>query len=203
MDISETHRPTLPHLSAVLLALRYKPTPIKLLELGLGGGSMQRFFHHYFPHSDIISIENNPNVLTLFETWFSVADESHSVLLGDAEQDIHHYQQQDLIFVDLFSKSGSPDFVSTLPFYQNCLSALHDDGLLVINLIAQYQLQMELTLDLLRQLNLNLRTFAIPGYQNKIIFAARQELPAIDYDKALNDLAQTYQLDLNAVVAMM
>lgn len=198
----QPHRPLLPHLNALLLVLCYQPSPQNILELGLGGGSLPRFFNYHFPRSKIISIENNPAVVSQFNKWFSDSLTTHDIVIADASQKISAYKQQDLIVVDLFSKNGSPDFVSTLPFYQDCVNALSTSGVLAINFIAQYQLQFDMTLDLLRQLNLHIRTFSVPGYQNKIVMAARQDLPFLQYDESLNQFAQQYQLDLNQIVAM-
>ena len=212
----QPQHPVLPHLSAVLMALRYylsaehiaKNTSddLNVLELGLGAGSLPRFFSHHFSTSKITSIENNPAVVSLFQKWFSqphnTSQAQHKIVLADASQKITEYQHQDLLFVDLFAKKGSPDFVSTLPFYQNCMSALNDNGILTINLIAQYQLQLEMTLELLQQLKLHIRTFSIPGYQNKVIIAARQPLPFLQYDDSLVQFARKYDLDLNQIVAM-
>jgi spermidine synthase len=196
-------RPLLPHLSAVLLVLKYRPSPDNILELGLGGGTLQRFFKHHFPDCHVTSIENNAQVIRQFQRWFSDPTQRYHIICGDAESEVQNQSEQDIIVIDLFSESGSPDFVSTTKFYENCLQSLNEKGLLVINLIARYQLQFEMTLDLLRKLDLNLRTFAIPGYQNKIIMAARQQLPAIQYDQELNNMAKQFELNLNAVVAML
>lgn len=195
-------KPILPHLSAMLLVLRYIPRPDKILELGLGGGSMQRFIQHHFQQCTITSIENNPQVIRLFQQWFNDSNQKHHIVCGDAQLEIGKYQEQQLIFIDLFSKSGSPDFVSSIDFYQVSLAALQTNGILVINLITQYQTQIDLTCVLLKQLNLNLRIFSIPGFQNRIIIASRKELPCIDYDPQLNQMVREYDLNLNAVVAM-
>lgn len=195
-------KPILPHLSAMLLVLRYIPKPDRILELGLGGGSLQRFMRHHFPQCTITSIENNPQVISLFQQWFNDLNQKHHIICGDAQQEIGNHNEQQLIFIDLFSKSGSPDFVSSIDFYMDCLTALQTNGALVINLITQYQTQIDVTCDLLKQLNLNIRVFSIPGFQNRIIMASREELPVIDYDAQLNHMAREYDLNLNAVVAM-
>ena len=199
---AEPHRPVLPHLSAMLLALRYCPAPNKILELGLGGGAMQRFFQRYFPQTLITSIENNQRIIQLCKDWFEPDAPIKRIIEGDAQQKILEYHHQDIVIVDLFSRTGSPDFVSTPEFFKNCVNSLHDDGLLVINLITPLQMKIELTLELLRQQKLHFRTFSIPGFQNRVIIAAQKPLPMIDYSPELNNFANYYGLNLNNVVAL-
>lgn len=213
---AQPYKPLLPHLNAVLMALRYhlltqhastkRSDDLNVLELGLGAGSLPRFFSYHFPTSRITSIENNPLVVSLFQAWFSetvaASRAQHDIVTADASKQITKCKNQDLVFVDLFAKHGSPDFVSTIHFYQQCINALKKHGILTINLIAQYQMQFEMTQDMLQRLNLHVRTFFIPGYQNKVIIAARQPLPFLHYDDSLLQFAQKYALDLNQIVAM-
>ena len=202
MSLKMPWQPVLPHLSALLLCFYYLPAPKKALELGLGGGSIQRFFRYHFPESTLLSVEYSEKVIALFRRWFNEGYANYQVIQQDARQAITDAALQDLIFIDLFAKQGTPDFVYTEHFYRQCMQALDPKGLLAINLISGSYLQSELVFDMLRSLNLNFRVFSVPGYQNKIVLASQCALPAIRYDDNLEHLARRYGLNLNAVVAM-
>lgn len=202
MDVHTPWRPVLPHLSALLLCFYYLPNPRQILELGLGGGSLQRFIRYHFPKSDLLSVEYSSEIIALFGQWFNQGYEDYQILHQDARYTIKEAPSQDLIFIDLFAKQGTPDFIFTEEFYLDCVKALNPEGLLAINLISGSYLQSELVFDILRALKLNFRVFSVPGYQNKVVFASRSALPAIRYDDNLEHLAKRYGLNLNAVVAM-
>ncbi|WP_339389247.1 hypothetical protein [Planctobacterium marinum] len=202
MSLHSPHQPVLPHLSALLLCFYYRQRPQKVTELGLGGGSLQRFFRYHFPLCEIRSIEYSARVIRLFEQWFWPAGSPCQIVQQDAQQAIKDVAAQDLLFIDLFAEQGSPDFVFSQAFYQDCCNALNPDGLMVINLLSASWLQSEQLLEILSELQLQFRILAVPGYQNKVIFAARQALPVLDFDSQLQQVARQYQLDLNAVVFM-
>ncbi|BDX04686.1 hypothetical protein MACH26_02070 [Planctobacterium marinum] len=202
MDLRTPWQPILPHLSALLLCFYYLPAPKQVMELGLGGGSLQRFFRYHFPKVNLLSVEYSSQVIALFKQWFNQGYQDYQVLHQDARYAIKEASSQDLIFIDLFAKQGTPDFVFTEEFYLDCARGLNPEGLLAINLISGSHLQSELVLDILRTLNLNFRVFSVPGYQNKIVFACYNALPAIRYDSNLEHLARRYGLNLNAIVAL-
>lgn len=202
MSLDASWQPVLPHLSALLLCFYYKPNPKKTLELGLGGGCLQRFFRYHFPQSALLSVEYSQQVINLFRHWFHGDHDEITIVHRDAQEAIQSTSSQDLIFVDLFAKQGTPGFVFSEPFYRDCLNALNPDGLLTLNLITSSYLQSELVLDILRSLGLSYRALSVPGYQNKIVFASRTTLPAIQYDANLQSLANRYGLNLNHVIAM-
>lgn len=202
MSLAAPHRPILPHLSALLLCFYYRQHPKKVTELGLGGGSLQRFFRFHFPLCEVLSVEYSADVIRLFEQWFWPSGAPCQIIQQDAQQAIKQIEPQDLLFIDLFAEHGSPEFVFSKNFYQDCSKALKQDGLMVINLLSASWLQSEQLLEILSELQLQFRILAVPGYQNKVVFAARQALPVMDFDNHLQQTAQQYQLDLNAVVFM-
>lgn len=202
MSLEKPWRPILPHLSALLLCFYYCHRPKTTTELGLGGGSLQRFFRYHFPNCAFQSVEFSEDVIQLFQDWFQAGFTDYQISHLDAQLALRNLRAQDLLFIDLFSGHGSPDFVFSERFYQNCLQTLSHKGLLVINLVTASYLQSELLLDILRSLKLHFRSLSVPGYQNKIIFAATHSLPAIQYDNGLQELARQYELNLDAVVAM-
>lgn len=201
MSLTQKEKPVLPHLSAMLMSLYYFPQPQHILELGLGGGSMQRFFRHYFPQSSITTVENDAAVIRLFQDWFSENRTDHDIRFEDAQDALKHPQKYDFVIVDLFSRTGSPDFLNDTAFYQQCLTTLSEQGVLVMNLIVQYQLQANLIEDILKESGLKVRFFSVPGYQNRILIASRTNLSKVRYNAQLQSLALTYGLDLNGVIA--
>ncbi|XOV80236.1 MAG: hypothetical protein ACFHVJ_04605 [Aestuariibacter sp.] len=203
MDKAQPHYPVLPHMHAQLLALFYQARPHHIVELGLGGGSLARYFQHFFPASNLTSIELEPLVTETYQQFFNpVAD--HNIISGDAEHLVHKLQNVDLLFVDLFNANSSPDFIFESTFYEACLAALSASGVLIVNVVPSLQLQSELVLELLSDLTPRKPDiFSAPGFQNRVfLLPANQVTAPLQYNDTLIQLCQRYQIELNHIVKL-
>lgn len=201
MSTQEEHRPVLPHLSAMLLALRYMPTPANVLELGLGGGALQRFFNHFYPESTITTVELDRKIIEIYREFFDCPNGSEYIIEADAQTEICNHKTIDLLIIDLFSERGSPEFLYEEPFYKSCFDAVSKDGVIVINLLPELQMQTIQVTALLEAISgFSCRVFSCPGYRNRIIMCAKAELPRLEYTQELNDFCQERFINLNDIV---
>ncbi|GGD59431.1 SAM-dependent methyltransferase [Lacimicrobium alkaliphilum] len=203
MDLNTPQRLVLPHLHGLALALYLRPQPGCITELGLGGGAFQRYLQQHAPTSRINSIEFSHPIIHCFEEFFNPSALNLNIQQADAGQAIHHISNQDLLILDLFGEQDHPSFLRDPPFYEACLAALAAKGLLVINLLPALSIQLDSVTDLLRNLTGQPCTVVgIPGYQNKIIFAANLPLPDMHQFDALSVFASTHQVDLNQLILL-
>jgi len=215
MDIHQPHKLVLPHLHGMLLSLYFNPNPQKVLELGLGGGAIQRFFGHYFPATQCHSVELDKQIIDYFLQYFSgnlslpsstpnpLTLSSEHITHGDARKVIKHHRHADLLFIDLFSGNAPPKFINDPQFYQDCLTSLSEDGLMIINLLPLGEVQTLIVEEILTKLTgFPPAIFSIPQYKNRIIMSGRFSLGHLPFNTKLQTVAKQYQLDLMNVIQL-
>ncbi|XP_058396047.1 eEF1A lysine and N-terminal methyltransferase [Diceros bicornis minor] len=125
-------------------------TPLALLVVGLGGGSLPLFVHDHFPKSCIDAVEIDPSMLKVATQWFGfsqsdrmkvhIADGLDYITSLAGEEVRPHY---DVIMFDVDSKDPTlgmscppPAFVDQ-PFLQKVKSILTPEGVFILNLVCR------------------------------------------------------------------
>nr|XP_020727620.1 methyltransferase-like protein 13 isoform X2 [Odocoileus virginianus texanus] len=125
-------------------------TPLALLVVGLGGGSLPLFIHDHFPKSCIHAVEIDPSMLEVATQWFGfcqsdrmkvhIADGLDFITSLAEEEARPHY---DIIMFDVDSKDPTlgmscppPAFVAQL-FLQKVKSILTPEGVFILNLVCR------------------------------------------------------------------
>ena len=120
----------------IALSLIFNPNPAKILFLGLGGGSLQKFFFKYCEKSFTKTIEINPQVIQVAKSYFFIPDSDRLEIIHDDGVDYlnNHKDTYDLIVSDAFDDEGLPDIFKEEKYYELCHSRLTKNGIFVINL---------------------------------------------------------------------
>jgi spermidine synthase len=172
----------------MLAALLLNPRPATIGIVGLGGGAQAKFCHRHLPHSRIEAVESDADVLALREAFYVPADDARfSVELGDGAAWLRsRANRYDLLLVDAYDVHGIPPALSTLAFHERCAAALAPGGVMASNL---YATDVRAHINRLRHVfDGNVCVLDEPGMQNKVAFAWRDPLPAIDVKAALRAL---------------
>lgn len=117
----------------LLFAHKYE----QVLLLGLGGGSIPKFLHHYVPEVATTVVEINPDIIRVARSHFYLPDDDDrlQVIEGDG---VAHVQQNpnstDILMLDIFDSQGIPPDMYSQDFFDNCSEALRLDGMLAVNL---------------------------------------------------------------------
>jgi len=123
---------------AMLLALAWRPTPHRLLLIGLGGGRLQLVLHHYLEQTMLDTVELDPLILEVAQRFFAFAtDDRQRVILQDGREYLRSLPEEtryDMIFLDAYRVTGVPLHLSTREFYDECRNALTPEGVVVTNL---------------------------------------------------------------------
>lgn len=112
--------------------------PRNVLMIGLGAGSLPKFFYRHYPAAQLTVVEIDPRVEEAARRYFHLPDDPQrlTVVIGDGAEYVRTCgQRYDLILVDGFNEHAHPGDLNTLPFYQACRERLSDQGVLVVNLI--------------------------------------------------------------------
>ncbi|KAM6218575.1 eEF1A lysine and N-terminal methyltransferase isoform 3-T3 [Rhynchocyon petersi] len=126
-------------------------TPLALLVVGLGGGSLPLFVHDHFPKSHVDAVEIDPSMLEVATQWFGFSQSDRmQVHIADGLDYVtslaHGGEAQphyDVIMFDVDSKDPTlgmscppPAFVDHA-FLQNVKSILTTEGVFILNLVCR------------------------------------------------------------------
>lgn len=120
----------------MMLGALFPPRLRRALVLGLGGGSLARCLHAYFPDCRITAVELREEVAQVAHDWFALPiDERLGVYICDAGTYLAEPGKPvDLIFADLYHSEGMDEQQTDTRFFHQCLSRLADGGVAVFNL---------------------------------------------------------------------
>jgi spermidine synthase len=127
----------LSYTQAMTAALLFQPAPRSVLLLGLGGGSLARFFHQHFPACRIVAVESRAAVMDVARDYFELPADERLQLHGGSALDYLTgpvTETFDLIFVDIFSATGMDVELEEAAFFPRCRSRLAPGGVLGVNL---------------------------------------------------------------------
>jgi len=183
--------------------LLFMPAPKNILLLGTGGGSLIHFLGYHYPSCRITSVDNDGELQDLMHEKMLLPppNEQLTYLIDDARHYLYQCEQQfDLILVDIFSGSQSPDWLlettSTGKFY----GLLTEQGAVAYNLLVNSGHDFDLYYQ-------NQQTLSIPveGYENRIVYGFRQPPPRremsyyIEYAMAMAD---TQKIDYGEILSI-
>ncbi|KAK2540442.1 Mettl13 [Columba guinea] len=167
-------------------------TPLAVLVVGLGGGSLPLFVHDYFSQAQVAVVEIDPSMLEVATCWFGFSQgDRMQVHISDgldyvAKLAAEVPAQYDAIMFDVDSKDLTvgmscppPAFVEKA-FLQKVKTILKPEGVFVLNLVCRDTRLKESVLATLREVFLLLYTRRIEGEVNEILFC--QPNPAGRWD---------------------
>lgn len=123
---------------AMLATLATQEDGLKVLNVGLGGGTMPRAIRSYFPKSHVTSVELDPKMVDAAKEYmFFVEDERNLAVVQDARYFIRKERarkaQYDVVMLDAFDGEYIPEHLTTQEFLQEVKAILKPGGLLMSN----------------------------------------------------------------------
>jgi spermidine synthase len=127
--------------------LLFNAEPRRILQLGLGGGSLAKFCYRHLPGASITVLEIDPNVLALREEFrVPQDDERFHVVQGDGvayiarrapREDAKRAPREDVILVDACDRNGLSPTLLAPDLYANLRRRLAVGGVLVMNICGE------------------------------------------------------------------
>ena len=135
MDMQAPIRLVVNYTETMMGFLLFHADPKKIAMIGLGGGSLAKYCHHYLPGASILVLENNPKVIALKDKFHVPENSAHfKVLEADGAAYFRDTEEKfDVLLVDGYTKLGQAAQLCSEDFYASCLACLKPDGVLVIN----------------------------------------------------------------------
>jgi spermidine synthase len=136
MNLSDRYELSLAYARHIMAALPLVENPKRILILGLGGASMQRYLYRLLPDVKIETAELDPAILKVASSYFLFHEDARQVVhLGDGRKFIENSKNKyDVIFLDAFSATSIPYALSTQEFLKAVKDHLTPGGIVCANL---------------------------------------------------------------------
>ena len=134
MRIADPHALALDYTRCMMAFLLFHPEPREALMVGLGGGSLAKFFHKNLRQTTTRVVEINPRVVAAARQHFALPpdDRRLAVEIGDGAEALAP-ECCDLLVVDAYHDEEHVPKLASPDFYHAAWLALRGRGAMVIN----------------------------------------------------------------------
>lgn len=185
--------------------------PARILQVGLGAGSLAKFWHRHRPAARQTVVELNPAVVAIARQSFKLPsdDARIDVQIADGVAWMHAARKDrfDCIMIDGYDHNARFGAMGTEAFYRDCRARLSGRGLLVLNLFGRahgYARQIENLRAAFDERVLALAPIDADNHGgNAIVFAAAGERVTLDMPSLRAEAARLHLqtgLRLNATL---
>ena len=136
MRIDNPFHLELDYTQAMSMAALFLDNPKEILCIGLGGGTMPKFFYRLFAKAKLTVLELNPKVIQIAKHFFKLpSSKRFNILQGDGIRYIKEIDKKyDLLISDAFEDYGLPEEFCTISYFESCRNVLSEKGVFMINL---------------------------------------------------------------------
>ena len=136
MNIKDPFSLELNYTKVMALSMLFSPAPGNILTIGLGGGSMPKFYFKHCQKCSITVLEVHQQVISAAYTYFELPNDSRlNVVKGDGiSYMVNNNAIYDILLSDAFDEYGIPDVFTTEEYFTLCKSRLSEQGIFIINL---------------------------------------------------------------------
>jgi len=168
---------------SLLLFTLWKKTPLKVLNLGLGGASLERTLAT-IPSVLITSVEASQAVIDMAKKYFKLPKKIHTVCqkAEDFVLQAHNqaYTNYDVVLCDLFIEEKSPEFLFDQTFYSQLKDITTNKAVVMINLQAESDEQLLTALIGIKKHFPYIALIEFDEYKNIVLICSLTELPTRD-----------------------
>ena len=141
MDRNDPRKMVFPYARMMMLSLLLVPEPERILIVGLGGGTLPTALEEIYPNALIDSVEIDPAVQTVAETYFGFRESERSrVILQDArvftKRALTRAERYDIIMLDAFNGDYIPEHLMTREYLEETRDLLAPGGVVAANTFA-------------------------------------------------------------------
>ncbi len=137
MRIAEPYQLEIAYTRGMMCFLLFTKTAKHVLAIGLGGGSLPKYIHHFLPQMKTIVVELNPAVIKAARSQFFLPDDDDRLTVlqeNGAHYLAEHDECADVILLDAYDGKGMADELTSQAFIDSCYRGLTEHGILTVNL---------------------------------------------------------------------
>jgi len=137
MRVKAPYELELAYSRGMMMFLLFMKQPKEVLMVGLGGGSVAKYIHHFLPEMQTRVVEINPRIIQVARSHFYLPDDDDrlEVIEGDG---VVYLQENgataDVLLLDIFDSQGVPPELYNQAFFDTCEASLRLDGMMAVNL---------------------------------------------------------------------
>lgn len=209
MSLADPVRLTLSYTQIMAFSVLLSGELRRILMIGVGGGSLVRFFHHFFPDCHIEGVDNSARVLDLARGWFGLPENDRvtihcqngaSYLANNAG---HEY---DLILIDAYDGRGMAQPVYSPEFLTLASKALAPGGLVTANTWSGDQPYFDEVQQSFGEIFSGYLMLPVPERGNVVITAANSAIPWDRINKRsnqeLSELSRHYGINWPFIIKL-
>lgn len=172
VDLSDPERLVIPYSRIMLAAALVQPEPRRVLQLGLGGGGLNRYLRRVLPEVTLETAEIDATVRDMAVEFMGFRpDERDEVVIEDARTFVRKSRGTwDWILVDAFTGGSAPPHLKTREFYELLKARLAPGGAVALNLHRNNRLFAS-DQATLRSVFAHVHLFDVPGTGNMVAVA--------------------------------
>jgi spermidine synthase len=137
MRVKAPYELELAYSRGMMMFLLFMKQPKDVLMIGLGGGSITKYIHHFLPEIQTRVVEINPRIIQLARSHFYLPDDDEKleVIEGDGVAYLQENSNTaDVLLLDIFDSQGVPPEMYNQAFFDTCEVSLRLDGMMAVNL---------------------------------------------------------------------
>ncbi|MGE0803767.1 MAG: spermidine synthase [Lautropia sp.] len=143
MRIRRPDQLEIPYVRDMMAWLLFLEPRGRILQLGLGAGSLLRFCHRHCAPAAITVVEISRAVVAANRRWFQLPDEDARFELVTADAGVwvaspHGRGRFDVVQVDLYDREAAGPVLDSEDFYADCRAMLTEPGAMAVNLFGRH-----------------------------------------------------------------
>ncbi|MET0088872.1 MAG: hypothetical protein ABW068_02440 [Candidatus Thiodiazotropha sp.] len=168
--------PVFEYVRGMLCGLLFHPEPQRLLNLGLGAGTLERFLLRNSTGIALTSVEPDRDIQRMARDCFDLPD-GHNVVSQSAQDYLSGIQTTyDTIFCDIHPGPGENNPLNEDRFVAELARVLAPDGVVAINLLPENERDIVQLLMQMRRHLPHIALFDVPRQQNLVLFGGTSVL---------------------------
>lgn len=209
MSLSVPYRLVLSYTRYMMAALLINESPVRVLVIGVGAGSLVRFLYHHLPTCRIDGIDNASPIIQLARGFFQLPVNDRLTIHCRDGYDYLRDQQTprayDLILLDAFDGAGMAASVYRHQCFELCRRHLQPGGVLSVNLWSGDTARMAAVRHDIADCFGAMLTMPVPNRGNVVCLAGRQDdigrvVTMNRHD--LNRLSDRFGIDFRLIVGL-
>jgi len=201
MNTQSSTQVLMPICQAMLLFTLWKNNTLKILNLGMGGATFERFFDNQ-ANIELTSVEQSTQVITMAKTYFSLPEQQY-VHCQSAEQFLQQNTQPfDVVLCDLFTQKKNIVGINQPLFYKDIVKNLAKSGVVFINIDPKSEQNLLAILTMASKFFTDIAIIEFENYKNVVLVLSTVPIPSKQtlqqYNQHLNELKTTQETQQKA-----
>lgn len=191
VDLSDPERLVIPYTRTMLAAALVQPDPRRILQIGLGGGALNRYLRLAWPEARLTTVELDPAVrdVAVEHMGFQPGDKDRVVIEDGRAFVRKNTETWDWILVDAYREGTVPPHLKTREFYTLLKNRLAPGGVVALNLHRGNRLFAS-DQATLRAVFPEVHLFTVPGTGNAVALAFTGPAPDFATINPANPISQ-------------